>query len=185
MTTANGGIQTQIPTLLGQNYYHWHIQMKVVLESQDLWTIVEEGYNEIPNEASKNDRNIHKEKVKKDKKALHIIFQAVNEIVFERIATCKISKDAWDVLHKAYRGEHTVKTVKLQTLRCEFDALRMKENEMIEEYINRTTIIVNQLRLNDDVDTWLWTRLDLTHVGSSNDFPLSCARRLQEYWAKT
>ncbi|XP_035836117.1 uncharacterized protein LOC118484222 [Helianthus annuus] len=148
--TTNGGIQTQIPKLLGQNYYHWHIQMKVLLESQDLWIMVEEGYNDLPNNASDNDRDAHREKIKKDKKALHIIFQAVNESVFERIAICRTSKEAWDVLHKAYRGERRVKTVKLQTLRCEFDALRMKENETVEDYMNRITAIVNQLRLNEE-----------------------------------
>uniref|UniRef100_A0A251TCA0 Putative copia protein n=1 Tax=Helianthus annuus TaxID=4232 RepID=A0A251TCA0_HELAN len=153
MTTnvaSNGGIQTQTPKLLGQNYYHWHIQMKVLLESQDLWTIVEEGYTEIATGAPENEQNIYKEKIKRDKKALHIIFQAVNETVFERIATCRTSKDAWEVLHKAYRGENRVKTVRLQTLRCEFDSLRMKETETVEDYVNRITIIVNQLRMNDE-----------------------------------
>uniref|UniRef100_A0A251S6V1 Putative zinc finger, CCHC-type, Ribonuclease H-like domain, GAG-pre-integrase domain protein n=1 Tax=Helianthus annuus TaxID=4232 RepID=A0A251S6V1_HELAN len=148
--TTNGGIQTQIPKLLGQNYYHWHIQMKVLLESQDLWPIVDEGYTEIASNAPENEQNAYKEKVKKDKKAMHIMFQSVNEMVFERIATCKTSKDAWEVLHKAYRGENRVKTVRLQTLRCEFDNLRMKESESIEDYVNRTTIIVNQLRMNEE-----------------------------------
>ncbi|XP_022004485.1 uncharacterized protein LOC110902055 [Helianthus annuus] len=78
------------------------------------------------------------------------MFQSVNETIFEHIATCKTSKDAWEVLHKAYRGEHRVKTVRLQTLRCEFDNLRMKESETIEDYVNRTTIIVNQLRMNEE-----------------------------------
>ncbi|XP_021980472.1 uncharacterized protein LOC110876613 [Helianthus annuus] len=150
MTTTNGGIQTQIPKLSGQNYFHWHIQMKVLLESQDLWTIIEEGYREPAAGALESDRNNHKEIVKKDKKALNIMFQAVNDTIFERIATSRTSKEAWDTLHKAYRGEHRVKTVKLQTLRCEFDALRMKDSETIEEYVNRTTVIVNQLRLNEE-----------------------------------
>ncbi|XP_021985474.1 uncharacterized protein LOC110881562 [Helianthus annuus] len=150
MATSNGGIQTQIPKLLGQNYYHWHIQMKVLLESQDLWTIIDEGYNKIVANASETDQNAFREKVRKDKKALHIIFQAVSEIVFERIANSKTAKEAWNILHKAYRGERRVKTVKLQTLRCEFDALRMKDSESVEEYVNRTTVIVNQLRLNEE-----------------------------------
>ncbi|XP_022019233.1 uncharacterized protein LOC110919268 [Helianthus annuus] len=124
--------------------------MKVLLISQDLWTIIEEGYREPAAGASKSDPNNHKETVKKDKKALHTMFQAVNETVFERIATSKTSKEAWDILHKAYRGEHRVKTVKLQTLRCELDALRSKDSETIEEYVNRTTVIVNQLRLNEE-----------------------------------
>ncbi|KAJ0795822.1 putative RNA-directed DNA polymerase [Helianthus annuus] len=147
---SNGGIQTQIPKLYGSNYFHWHIQMKVLLESQDLWTIVEEGYNQPASGAPESDQNTYKENIKKDKKALHIIFQAASDMVFERIAVCQTSKEAWNVLHKTYRGEQRVKMVKLQTLRCEFDALRMKENESIEDFVNRTTVIVNQLRQNEE-----------------------------------
>ncbi|KAJ0522113.1 putative RNA-directed DNA polymerase [Helianthus annuus] len=124
--------------------------MKVLLESQDLWTIVEEGYNQPAYGAPESDQNTYKENIKKDKKALHIIFQAASDMVFERIAVCQTSKEAWNVLHKTYRGEQRVKMVKLQTLRCEFDALRMKENESIEDFVNRTTVIVNQLRQNEE-----------------------------------
>ncbi|XP_022014105.1 uncharacterized protein LOC110913590 [Helianthus annuus] len=124
--------------------------MRVLLESQELWTIVEEGYSDLPTNASESDQNIEREKIKKDREALHIMFQAVSETIFERVATCKTSKEAWEILHKAYRGENRVKTVRLQTLRCEFDALKMKDSESIEDYINRTTVIVNQLRLNEE-----------------------------------
>ncbi|XP_022007583.1 uncharacterized protein LOC110906815 [Helianthus annuus] len=148
--TTNSGIQTQIPKLLGPNYYHWHIQMRVLLESHELWTIVEEGYTDLPANASESDQNIQREKIKKDRKALHIMFQAVSETIFERVATCKTSKEAWEILHKAYRGENRVKMVRLQTLRCEFDALKMKDSESIEDYINRMAVIVNQLRLNEE-----------------------------------
>uniref|UniRef100_A0A251SKN6 Putative zinc finger, CCHC-type n=1 Tax=Helianthus annuus TaxID=4232 RepID=A0A251SKN6_HELAN len=92
----------------------------------------------------------YRESVKKDKRALHIIYQSVNDTIFERIALAKTSKEAWDILHKSYRGETRVKTIKLQSLRCEFDALNMKEGESIEEYFNRTITIVNQLRMNED-----------------------------------
>ena len=40
--------------------------------------------------------------------------------------------------------------VRLQTLRSEFDILRMKENETVEEYFNRVTSIVNQMKINGD-----------------------------------
>ncbi|XP_022003035.1 uncharacterized protein LOC110900455 [Helianthus annuus] len=124
--------------------------MRVLLESQELWTIVEEGYTDLPTNASESDQGIQREKIKKDRKALHIMFQAVSETIFERVATCKTSKEACEILHKAYRGENKVKMVRLQTLRCEFDALKMKDSESIEDYINRMAVIVNQLRLNEE-----------------------------------
>ncbi|XP_022041412.1 uncharacterized protein LOC110943991 [Helianthus annuus] len=144
------GIQSQIPKLSGQNYYHWHIQMRVLLESQDLWNIVEDGFQALGTNPSEDAIAAHRESTKKDRRALHIIFQSVNETVFERIAMAKTSKDAWITLHKSYRGENRVKTVKLQTLRCSFDTLKMKEGETVEDYFNRTTLIVNQLRMNEE-----------------------------------
>nr|GEZ33915.1 hypothetical protein [Tanacetum cinerariifolium] len=50
-----------------------------------------------------------------------------------------------------YKGEEKVKLMRLQILRCEFDNLRMKEGELIEEYYNRVILLLNQLRLNGEV----------------------------------
>ncbi|KAL8123781.1 hypothetical protein AgCh_011684 [Apium graveolens] len=56
---------------------------------------------------------------KKDKKATYFIYQAVNEVIFERISTASTSKDAWDIPNKAYKGEEKVKMVRFQALREE------------------------------------------------------------------
>ncbi|KAI3821704.1 hypothetical protein L1987_09276 [Smallanthus sonchifolius] len=132
MAVQGSGLQTQIPKLLGQNYYHWHIQMQVLLESQDLWATIETGCRELPTNATEAVINEHKENTEKDRKALHILFQATSETVFELIVSAKSAKEAWDTLHKAYRGgtETTLET--------------------IEEYFNRITAIVNQLRMNKE-----------------------------------
>ncbi|KAI3794305.1 hypothetical protein L1987_36936 [Smallanthus sonchifolius] len=150
MTTQGNGFQTQIPKLLGQNYYHWHIQMRVLLESQDLWSIIEIGCRELPENATDVIIAEHRETERKDKKALHILFHATNETIFERIATSNSSKEAWGILHKAYRREQRLQRVKLQTLRCEFDTCRMTERETIEDYFNCIITIVNQLRMNEE-----------------------------------
>ncbi|KAD1131217.1 hypothetical protein E3N88_43245 [Mikania micrantha] len=123
--------------------------MQVLYESQDLWTLVEEGYRE-PNEGTPAQVTEFRENKKKDKKALFLLYQAVNEFVFERIFTAKTVKEAWDPLYKAYRGEELVKTVRLQTLRCEFDSLRMKETESIEDFYNRIIVLLNKLRVNGE-----------------------------------
>lgn len=80
---------------------------------------------------------------KKDKKALFFIYQAVDEVIFERISTSSSSKEAWDLLHRTYRGEDKVKVVRLLTLRCEFDNLHMKDSEIIEEFYNRVILLLN------------------------------------------
>ncbi|XP_021980717.1 uncharacterized protein LOC110876865 [Helianthus annuus] len=144
------GIQTQIPKFTGQNYYHWHIQIKVLLESQELWNVVDEGIRELGTNPTEEATSAHRDAIKKDKRALHILFQSVSETIFERIALATSSRDAWNILHKSCRGENRVKTIKLQSLRCEFDSLKMREWESVDDYFNRTILIVNQLRMNEE-----------------------------------
>lgn len=46
-------------------------------------------------------------------------------------------KLGWETLEKAYKGADRVKQVRLQTLRGECEALKMKESEGVSYYINR------------------------------------------------
>lgn len=103
--------------------------MKVSFESQDLWDVVEHGIDEPtePTVLTALETLELKDLRKKDRRALFLIYQAVDENIFERISSSDTSKEAWDILHKSYRGEEKVKIVRLQKLRCEFDGLRMKE----------------------------------------------------------
>uniref|UniRef100_A0A251SDS7 Putative zinc finger, CCHC-type n=1 Tax=Helianthus annuus TaxID=4232 RepID=A0A251SDS7_HELAN len=123
---------------------------KTLADTIELWNIVEDGYQELGNNPTNEANTAYRESIKRDKRALHIIFQSVSDTVFERIAMANSSKEAWNILHKSYRGENRVKTVRLQTLRCEFDALNMKDGESVEGYFNRITLIVNQLRMNEE-----------------------------------
>ncbi|GAV79368.1 UBN2 domain-containing protein, partial [Cephalotus follicularis] len=91
-----------------------------------------------------------KDNKKKDKKALFFIFQAVDEVIFERISSANLAKEAWDTLYAAYKGEDKIKLVRLQTLRCEFDYLRMKDSELVEEFFNRVINLVNQMKVNGE-----------------------------------
>lgn len=153
MASSSNGLQPQLPRLNGKNYYHWSIQMKVLYESQDLWSVVESGVNEPadPTALTEQQQTNLRESRKRDKKALFFIYQAVDDVIFERISTSETSKDAWDMLYRTYRGEDKVKIVKLQTLRCEFDNLRMKDAESVEDYYNRVILLLNQLRLNGEI----------------------------------
>ena len=53
----------------------------------------------------------------------------VKDTGFEKIASAKSSKEAWDILEKAYKGDDRVMQVRLQTLRGELESMRMKETK--------------------------------------------------------
>lgn len=81
--------------------------MKTLFKSQDLWDLVEHGYQEPDEEA------ILKENKRKDSKALFFIQQAALETIFSRIAATTTSKQAWTTLQKEYQGSSRVIVVKL------------------------------------------------------------------------
>jgi len=60
------------------------------------------------------------------------------------------SKEAWDILEKAYKRDNHVKQVRLQTLKGELERMRMKEAEGVAEYVSRVETVVNQLGRNGE-----------------------------------
>jgi hypothetical protein len=75
-----------------------------------------------------------KEKNVADKTMLYILYQGVDEVGFEKVAGATTSKEAWRILQTTYKIVERVKQIRLQTLRCEFEMLRMnntKESQTI------------------------------------------------------
>jgi gag-polypeptide of LTR copia-type len=66
-----------------------------------------------------------KDKKIADKTALYILYQGVDEAEFEKVTGATTSKKAWGVLQIAYKEADWVKYIILQTLRGEFEMLRM------------------------------------------------------------
>ena len=159
MATVNGisssvsVSQQLIPIFNGDNYQFWSIKMKTLFLSYDLWDLVENGMNEYDVERlTAAQRNEMKENKKKDAKALFYIQQALDETVFPRIMGASTSKEAWDLLKDEYKGSSQVVTLRLQTLRRDFETLMMKNSESIQEFFTKVTTIVNQIRsLGEDL----------------------------------
>eukprot|EP00268_Persea_americana_P051130 TRINITY_DN5623_c0_g1_i2.p1 TRINITY_DN5623_c0_g1~~TRINITY_DN5623_c0_g1_i2.p1 ORF type:complete len:341 (-),score=50.50 TRINITY_DN5623_c0_g1_i2:1073-2095(-) len=151
----NGTIQPQLPKFSGNFFDQWCIQMKALFGFQELTEIIEAGYVEPADQVaaaalSQTQKDNLRENRKKDKKVLFFLYQAVDEIVFERISSATTAKDAWEMLQKSYKGDEKVKSVRLQTLRGEFETLSMKDTETISDYFSRVQSAVNQLRVNGE-----------------------------------
>jgi len=93
--------------------------------------VVEDGFDEPANTTgwSNVQLKVLKDVHVKDKAALYILYQAVDESDFEKIASVKSSKEVWGILEKMYKGDDRVKQVRLQTLRGELESMKMKETK--------------------------------------------------------
>ncbi|XP_068309857.1 uncharacterized protein [Pyrus communis] len=87
-----------------------------------------------------------KENIKRDAKALGVIQNAISNENFPRISNKTDAKSTWDVLEKVYRGSTKVRAVKLQSLRRDFEYIRRKDDELLDDYLSRLSEIINQMK---------------------------------------
>lgn len=129
--------------------------MKAILGSQDVWDIVDKGYTKPANEETlpSNEKEILLKIRKKDQQALTLIYQCLDDDMFAKVADATTSREAWEVLQNSLQVVDKVKKIKLQTLKDEFEVLKMKESESISEFCSILMAVVNQLRrYGEDVD---------------------------------
>ncbi|GKC21964.1 retrovirus-related pol polyprotein from transposon TNT 1-94 [Tanacetum coccineum] len=135
--------QALIPIFKGEKYHLWSLKMSTLFKSQELWELVENGFvdpkPDEPDQALQDNR-------KKDAKALFFIQSALDDDIFPRIASANTSNQAWEILKQEFLGDKKVITVKLQTLRREFETLKMKDKESVQDYLSRVSGIVNQMK---------------------------------------
>ncbi|XP_059436328.1 uncharacterized protein LOC132169286 [Corylus avellana] len=133
-------VQQQIPRLSKDNYGSWSIQMRALFGFQDLWEDITDGFIEPTEEEeaeyTADEKKTLKEQRKKDKKALFLLYQALDESTFEKVAEAMTSKQAWEILASIFKGDERVKRVRLQSLWGEFEALHMKDGESVSDYFS-------------------------------------------------
>ncbi|KAK2989710.1 hypothetical protein RJ640_030203 [Escallonia rubra] len=117
-----------------------------------MWEVVDKGFTEPQSEAtlSATQKEALQATRRKDQKALAIIHQSLDDAMLQKVANATTSKNAWEILQTSHGGVEKVKKVRLQTLRGEFEALRMKESELVSDYFSRVLVIVNQMKRNGD-----------------------------------
>jgi len=101
-TTQTSSIPVSIFT--GENYDYWSIKMKTLFCSQDLWDIVEgliaPRYTSTLTETQKKELKVNKQKTSR---ALYILQQVVDDVIFPRIIDATNAKDAWSTLQRSFR----------------------------------------------------------------------------------
>ena len=94
--------------------------MKALFISQELWELVEGGYEEPPDTTTLQ--------VKQGRKGASLYSTRVSTI-FSRIIFASRAKVAWEMLKQEFKGSVKVISIKLQSLWRDFDNITMKDND--------------------------------------------------------
>lgn len=88
-----------------------------------------------------------------DKIALAAIYQGIPEDILLSISEKGTAKEAWDAIKTMCLGADRVKKAKIQTLKADFESLRMKDNEKLDEFcIKLNGLVANIRALGETVD---------------------------------
>src|SRR6266542_1821243 len=132
-----GGGSVQYPVLTRTNYADWAIIMRVQLQAQGLWDAVNLG--------DVNDNE--------DRLVLAALLRAVPPELVRTLAARDNAKAAWDTLKTLRVSDDRVREAKAQVHHREFDQMRFKDRESIEEFALRLMTLVNDLEtLGDPID---------------------------------
>lgn len=149
---ASNSESSLIPVFDGEDYDYWKIKIKTVLRAEGLWNIVEKGFTEPEDETNLPEQELKKIETsrRQDAKALSKLQMGVTKPIFTRISTASTAKEAWDILEGEFHGDEKVRSINLQSLKKDFQNLRMKDSENIQSYHARVMEIVNQMKTYGD-----------------------------------
>ena len=117
------------PQLTRTNYGEWVVLMKWRLKARKLWTAVEVGTKEED----------------EDVQAMDALLSSTPPEFHEAIGNKKTAKEAWDMLASFRVGSDRAKRAKAQQLRRDFDDLKFRHGEAVEDFALRLQSLASQL----------------------------------------
>ncbi|XP_015941308.1 uncharacterized protein LOC107466820 [Arachis duranensis] len=126
------------PKFSGDKYDFWKIKMRRFLVANELWEIVDNGFEVPVANAQLNDgqQQTLRENSSKDAKALFTIQSVVSDKVFPTIMNATTAKEAWDTLQLGYHRTKEVRTDYNPEYARLYAALRTGDWHGTREFLN-------------------------------------------------
>ncbi|WP_203255426.1 retrotransposon gag domain-containing protein, partial [Klebsiella pneumoniae] len=83
---------------------------------------------------------------KKNKLAKATIFNVIPEDILFLVSKKESAHEVWEALKTMFLGADRVKSARVQTLKEEFDALKMRSTESIDDYAIKVGALVSKIR---------------------------------------
>lgn len=126
----NAGLgSATFPMLTKTNYNNWSLLMKVLLQSRFLWTAVDTGTTDYTD----------------DRYAMEALLRSVPPEMHGMLASKKTTKDAWDAIRTLRMGAERARESRAQTLRQQYDDVRFKPGEGVDDFGMRLQSLVNEM----------------------------------------
>ncbi|KAL0663599.1 hypothetical protein Bca4012_100436 [Brassica carinata] len=76
--------------------------------------------------------------------AISLIFQSIPEALVLQVGDIDNAKKVWEAIKARHMGADRVKEARLQTLVAEFDHLKMKDNDTIDNFVGKLSEIASK-----------------------------------------
>ncbi|XP_013601885.1 PREDICTED: uncharacterized protein LOC106309405 [Brassica oleracea var. oleracea] len=132
-----GSSSIKCPTLTATNYTVWAMRMKILLKVHKVWEVVEtEGTDD-----------------EKNNMAVALIFQSIPEALILQVGDLNNAKKVWEAIRTRHVGAERVREARLQTLMADFDRLKMKETETIDDFVGKLSELSSKsMALGEDIE---------------------------------
>jgi hypothetical protein len=117
------------PLLTKTNYTEWALIMKIKLQVRNLWEAIE------PRDVM----------LQEDRMALDAITSAVPQEMLASLAVKPTAAEAWEAVRSLQIGSEAVRNTRAQRLRTEFESIRFKEGETVNDFTMRLGSLVAEL----------------------------------------
>lgn len=107
--------------------------MQAIMEDQDVWEVREPIGEAMETQSSA----VAAAATTKDMKVRAHLLQCLPDNSLMQVVKKKMGKEVWDCLKERFIGADRVKEARLQMLKSEFDSLRMKDDEQVDQYTSK------------------------------------------------
>lgn len=116
------------PMFTATNYTVWAIHMKILLSIHEVWKIVEEESTEK----------------KKNNMATALIFQSILETMILQVGHLDSAHKVWEAIKTRNVGADRVREARLQTLMTEFEWMKMREDDKIDDFAGKLSELASK-----------------------------------------
>ncbi|XP_010469242.1 PREDICTED: uncharacterized protein LOC104749335 [Camelina sativa] len=127
---GTGSTSIQCPMLNSTNYTVWALKMKIALKVHKVWEAIEPETEEADED--------------KNNMAMALLFQSISEALVLQIGDLDTTKKVWDAIKSRHVGAERVKEARQQTLMADFERLKMKDSEKIDEFAGKMSELASK-----------------------------------------